>query len=199
MRIGIISENYDHDSKALKALLSQHSFMKKEQIIEVLFIPIGKNLEGDQLLGLKTSRIINIECKKKNINLVILAKDLDALPSNHKKIKKLSEKIQQVAKQIDEYLLPFIIIYEQEALILADIQTFNNIYGTRSSFRRNPQKQSEPKEFLKRITVKSKRKYKVSDTPEIFQQLNFNTVYNNHSGDNSFRTFVDELEKQIND
>jgi len=197
MRIGIISENYDHDSKALKALLSQHSFKEEEQIIEVLFIPIGKNIEGDQLLGIKTSRIINIECKKKNINLVILAKDLDALPSNHKKIKKLSEKIQQLATKIDHHLLPFIIIYEQEALILADIQTFNNIYGTSSSFKGNPQKQSEPKEFLKRITAKSNRKYKVSDTPEIFQQLNIQTVLKNHSGDNSFQSFIKKLEEKL--
>jgi len=198
MRIGIISENYDHDSKALKALLAKHSFKnKKKQTIKVLFFPIGRTIEGDQLMSPKISRVINIECKKKNIDLVILAKDLDALPSNSQKIKKLIEKIKLVAKQIDQYLLSFIIIYEQEALILADIQTFNSIYGTSYSFTKNPKVQAEPKELLKSITAKSNRKYKVSDTPEIFQQLNIQTVLKNHSGDNSFQSFIKKLEEKL--
>ncbi|MEM1123735.1 MAG: hypothetical protein AAGJ18_25075, partial [Bacteroidota bacterium] len=58
--------------------------------------------------------------------------------------------------------------------------------------------QSEPKELLKKITFKSQRKYKESDTPEIFQQLNFQNLYQNHTGEHSFQSFIDELTTNLN-
>jgi len=75
--------------------------------------------------------------------------------------------------------------------------TFNKIYKTTYNFTKNPLFQSEPKELLFQLTNKTQRKYKESDTPEIFQQLNFQTVYENHKGENSFQSFIIALEKAI--
>jgi len=197
MKIGIISENFDNDSAALKALLEKHTFKKKQKTIKVDFKPIGRKIEGDHLLTPKSARIIDGECKKYNLDLVILAKDLDALPSNKKQIKFLTDKIQKIAEKATIKLLPFIVIFEQEALILADIQAFNKKYKTTFTFTKNPLFQSEPKELLKQWANKANKKYKESDTPEIFQQLNFNKVYDNHKGKNSFQSFIIALEKAI--
>lgn len=197
MKIGIISENYFYDSEAYKILLNKHVYRKGQKEICASFIPIGKNIEGDKLLTSKAVKTINAECEKKDIHFVILAKDLDALPSDEKKINILSKKIKDLSKQITPRVLPFIIIFEQEALILANIEAFNSIYKTNSSFNKNPKFQSNPKDFLKRLTSKSNRKYKESDTPEIFQQLDFQTVYKNHKGENSFQSFIKTLEKEI--
>ncbi len=192
MRIGIISENYEHDSKALKALLQKHTFKK-----EVIFIPICKTIEGDNLLTTKSARKINIDCKKYNINLVVLVKDLDGLPSDKKKIEGISSKIQKIAKNTNHMIIPFIVIFEQEALILADIQAFNTVYQTNHTFSGNPKFQSEPKELLKKYTSNSKRKYKESDTPEIFQKLDFDKVYKSHKDENSFQSFIKALKKAL--
>lgn len=193
MKIGIISENYFYDSKALKALLDKFSFVK-----ELIFIPIGKKITGDKLLTPKVTRIINKECKANQIELVILVKDLDSLPSDQNKIDQINSKIKTITKNTNLTIIPFIVIFEQEALILADIQTFNHIYKTKYPFKGNPKFQSEPKELLKQITRKAKRKYKESDIPEIFQQLNFQKVYQNHKGEYSFQSFIDELTTILN-
>ncbi len=197
MKIGIVSENYDNDSHALKVLLEKHTFKKKKKVLKVAFKPIARKIEGDQLLTKHAARIINFDCERHDIDLVILAKDLDDLPSSKKKINDLTSKIKQISKHTDPTILPFIVIFEQEALILADIQAFNKIYSTKSTFSKNPKFQSEPKEYLKQLTNKGKKKYKESDTPEIFKELDFSKVYQNHNGENSFQSFIDELESSI--
>lgn len=197
MKIGIISENYFYDSTAYRNLFNKHTFKKGKKTLKVSFVPIGKNIEGNNILTPKAIKTINVECQQKNIDFVILAKDLDALPSQKKKILEISNKIEQIAKQTIPTIIPFIVIFEQEALILADIQAFNEIYSTKSTFSKHPMFQKEPKELLKQLTNKTKRKFKESDTPEIFQELDFQTVYQKHNGDNSFQSFIDQLESAI--
>ncbi len=197
MKIGIISENYFNDSKAYKVLLDKHVFKKGKKKLNISFIPIGKKIEGTYLLTGKVVRIINTECKKKNLDFVIFAKDLDALSTDRRAIQVLTKKIEQIAQQVSIKILPFIVIFEQEALILADIKAFNKEYGTNSSFSKDPKLQPNPKKLLKKLTNKTKKKYKESDTPEIFQQLDFQTVFNNHKGENSFQSFIKELEKAV--
>ena len=82
-------------------------------------------------------------------------------------------------------------------MILADVDAFNTIYKIRYQLKTSPKFQSNPKELLKQITRKTKRKYKESDAPEIFQQLNFQKVYQNHKGEYSFQSFIKELENTI--
>ncbi|MEM1119146.1 MAG: hypothetical protein AAGJ18_01775, partial [Bacteroidota bacterium] len=92
----------------------------------------------------------------------------------------------------------FLIIFEVESLILADITTFNKISKINYQLKTSPKFQVNPKELLKQITRKSKKQYKESDTPEIFQQLNFQNIYQNYQGEYSFQTFINELTITLN-
>ena len=70
-------------------------------------------------------------------------------------------------------------IYELEAMILADIQTFNKIYSVKINFMANPMYKTEPKEFLIEKTSKANKQYSESHCPEIFKQLKFDVVIEN--------------------
>lgn len=194
MRIGIVSENYKHDSIAIKSLLD------KKFVPKVTFIPILKQVTGDDLLTPKTARLLNERIIRKQLQLIILVKDLDALPSDKNQITAIKNKSKQIIKNkiTSDYLL-FLVIFELEALILADIPSFNKFYGLKYQYKGNPLYQSEPKELIKQKTAKTKNQYQESKAPEIFQHLDYETVYSKHSGKNSFQSFVDELAKKIND
>jgi len=65
-------------------------------------------------------------------------------------------------------------IYEIEALILADIDTFNEIYQTKIKTIQNVMEVIEPKEYLK---MRAKN-YVESQNPKIFELLQFEKVLN---------------------
>ena len=68
-----------------------------------------------------------------------------------------------------------------EALILADIDSFNDYYGLKTKPIGDPMTKSEPKEILKKLTTKTQKgEYKESDALAIFQNLKFKTIYKNH-------------------
>ena len=92
MRIGIISENYQNDSKALKVLLEQNFDTAH------IFIPILRKVKGTKVFNPKNIDLINTEIQKRRLNLIILAKDLDATPSNQKKIKEIQKKSDIIKK-----------------------------------------------------------------------------------------------------
>jgi hypothetical protein len=85
-------------------------------------------------------------------------------------------------------------IWELEALIFADITTFNKLYNTTYKFSGDQSFKKNPKEELKRITFQKKKKFNESDCPEIFENLNFNTVENNC---NYFADFITDFNKKI--
>lgn len=192
MKIGIISENYHHDSKALKVLLEQR--FKSAHT----FIPILKKVKGTKVFNSRNIDLINTISKKKQLNLIILAKDLDAAPSNQKAIEAIQRKSNVIKKGIVSDYLLFIIIFELEALILADFSTFKNIYKIKQNYNKSPIHEIKPKETLAIFTRNSKRKYDESQVVEIFQQLNFQKIYQNHKGENSFQSFIKELENTLN-
>ncbi|MDZ4703199.1 MAG: hypothetical protein SH848_04680 [Saprospiraceae bacterium] len=94
----------------------------------------------------------------------------------------------------------FPVIVEAEAIILADVETFNRKYGVRISNVGDPLLKEKPKEFLKQHTSKSTstKKYHEADALKIFKELNFDKVYANHTGTFSFKIFVDKLKGKIN-
>jgi len=192
MRVGIISENYFHDSKALKVLL------EKRFTPNHIFIPIMKKIEGTKALNPNNIASINTISKKKKLNLVILAKDLDAAPSDQKAIKEIQKKSNVIKKGVATNYSLFLIIFELEALILADFPTFKKIYKIKNDYKKSPIHEIEPKETLEKFTRNSQRKYDEKDVEEIFQQLNFQKVYQNHQGEYSFQSFIDELETTLN-
>ncbi|MEM6317725.1 MAG: DUF4276 family protein [Bacteroidota bacterium] len=193
-RIGIISENFDNDSKSLRNLLSNRYSDK-----DVQFLPILSKFNGYQLERIRKLLVaLKSEIITRKIDYLILMRDLDGLPSEIDEIKKRNTWFNKIEKGVSKECVRFLIIYELEALILADIDSFNKIYQTKYQLKTSPKFQSEPKELLKKITFKSQRKYKESDTPEIFQQLNFQNLYQNHTGEHSFQSFIDELTTNLN-
>jgi len=192
MRIGIISENYQHDSRALKVLLEQKFGH------QCTFMPVLKKIEGSKVLNPKNAELINSISKRKRLNIIILAKDLDTSLSNLKAIKEIQRKSNVIKKGVALNYLLFLIIFELEALILADFLAFKKIYKIKSDYKKSPIHEIEPKETLENFTRNSKRKYSETDVEEIFQQLNFQKVYQNHQGEYSFQSFIDELETTLN-
>jgi hypothetical protein len=85
-------------------------------------------------------------------------------------------------------------IYELEALMLADIQTFNLHYKSKINFNGNPMMQEKPKEFLMAKTEYCQKKYVVSHAPNVFEKLDFETVYKNCS---YFKAFIKEFEQLV--
>lgn len=83
-------------------------------------------------------------------------------------------------------------IYELEALILADIETFNKIYKVDIKIKGNVMYQKEPKEFLKLKTKGCRKKYFESDCPDLFKRLRFNKIGSNCK---YFSDFIAEFKK----
>ncbi|MFN7118229.1 MAG: hypothetical protein ACK4TA_15620 [Saprospiraceae bacterium] len=193
-RIGIFSENYDHDSCALRNILEQ-TYDKTKYV----FLPIIKTMEGDNLENVKKVRgLLEKDIQKRRLDFVIILRDLDSDPSDTEKIKKRTEWFKKVAikQELDIF---FLTIYQLEALILADIQKFNELYDVKITLSNKPLFQQKPKEFLMQKTFKAKRKYQESHAPEIFEELHFDELYNNHCHPDHpcFQSFIDELTEKI--
>lgn len=85
-------------------------------------------------------------------------------------------------------------IWELEALIFADIDTFNKRYKVSHSFKGDPMRVKEPKEVLMRITKKGAKQYKESHCPEIFSSLDIERIKANCK---YFHTFITEFESKL--
>lgn len=192
IRIGIFGENYENDACALKALLERNTYNW-----EVNFFPIIKSLTGGQLENVrKLKKRIEAEMAINKLDYVVCMRDLDALPSEVEKIRLKQEWFRKL--EVEDAGFFFLVIVEAEAMILADIETFNKKYDVHLSAIPSPLLKEKPKEFLKQHTSKSAKKYQESHALEIFKVLNFEKVYTNHTGPISFKTFVDELNDKIN-
>lgn len=193
MRVGIVSENYDNDSKAFKKLLE-----KRYPSEQALFIPLLKTIEGEIDRTKKVKRMLLLEAKREKIDFILFFRDLDGLPSEEEKMQEKQQWYNEV--KIDESGLFFITIFEIEALILADIQTFNLLYNTNIILKTTPLFQKEPKEFLKQQTFKNKKKYQESHVTDIFQRLVLETIFENHAHQEHpcFQSFILELDEKLN-
>jgi len=185
-RIGIVSENFHHDSQAVRALLTP-------EFKTVQFIPVLKSINGTHLDRIeKVKDALTIAFKKKRLDFVLFVRDLDGLQSEQEKIEDKRNWFSNFQHFVSSKNVFFLVIYELEALILADIATFNQVYNvsitTGSSIH-----QPKPKEFLVSKTKKSNLTYHESHTPNLFSQLDFDTIYQNHQGDISFQSFINEL------
>jgi hypothetical protein len=85
-------------------------------------------------------------------------------------------------------------IYELEALILADIATFNKFYGTSINYSKNVMHHKEPKEFLIQKTAKNKKTYSESHCPEIFRHLDISIIRQKCI---YFREFYDDFKTRL--
>ena len=191
IKIGIVGEHPLNDSDALKALLENS---KRYDKIKLSWRIILKRMRGGALDGKngtaskKAIRLLQQEFKDHNFNFVIYIRDLDGLPSDDKKIKNRLKWFTQLDKEGgNNNGIFFLAIFELEALMLADIETFNQIFNSNIKFKSNPLFQSDPKELLIRETRKVRNEYKESDSKRVLEQSDFNKIYKNHKGNIVFK------------
>ena len=189
IRIGILGEHPSNDSEALCHLL--RPFASEN----VQFKVILKKLRGSQLDNERMFlQSLASDFLSEDLHYVILIRDLDGLLSEKSKIKDRDNWFKKANTFINNQGIFFLAIAEMEALILADIRTFNKMYSIDIKPIGNPMATSKPKEDLQRFSNKSKRgKYEENHAVNIFKTLNFNTVYDNHKGERSFQAFANEL------
>ena len=187
IRIGIIGENYQNDACAFKAFMTP----QYKSLIE--FIPILNSLNGGVPPVEKVVRMIPTESRKHKLDAVLCLFDLD---EEAKRLKRTAWfKIFQKGVVLKSIF--YLVVMEMEALILADMETFNDIYGIKGQYVKDPKQQENPKKVLKDKTSKAKRTYHENDAVEIFKQLRFDIVRKNHKGEDSFDAFIDEFEEQF--
>lgn len=166
IRVGLIGED-PYDKQSIKNLLSR-------KYLDVEFKPILKGVTGGGLDSPKTARAIAQELKFGKFNFLVFIRDLDGFPSQQHLLSKMNTWFEKLKiTKLDILLLN---IWELEALIFADIETFNNKYGTNIRFTGNPMMVDNPKEKLKEQTFKLKSKYQESDCPAIFNLLNIEVI-----------------------
>ncbi len=191
-RIGIISENFDHDSKAYRVL-----FEKKFTKSLVQFIPLLKTMATDFQNPKRVAKLLNADLKSAKLDGVIICRDLDGIITETAKIDARQKWFEVISNEVyTSKCLFFLVISELEALILADINTFSKWCGKNMMipFSGNPLYHQNPKAFLKE---KSKGKYDESKAVEIFSLLDVSIVAKNHSGTLSFDAFLDTLTAEI--
>jgi hypothetical protein len=184
MKIGIIGED-PYDTEAIRNLLAQKYAYR--------FQPILKNIRGDQLNSPKTAKLLKIELKTNHYPIIIYNRDLDGLETETRKKEKVVKWFNGLNALHKETGILLLHIYELEALILADIEAFNTMFGTQINFTGNPMFKAKPKEYLKAQTRKNWKKFEVSENPAIFEKLRIETVIKNCP---YFKTFIIAFEQK---
>ncbi len=184
IKIGLVGES-PYDTKAIKHLLQQKY---NEGFSYTILL---KNVSGDHLNTSKAKRAIAIEVKEQKPDLVIVIRDADVVESNEHIIGEKKEWYLHFVKQIDRKSVFLLNVYELEALILADIESFKKYYQVAFNFTGSVSHQEKPKEYLQQKTAK---KYKVSDCPDLFHCLHFETIKRNCA---YFKDFISSFEQAV--
>ncbi len=181
--IGLVGESHN-DKTAIANLLGQ-KFSK-----HVSFKPLLKKFKGAGLNNEDLKRLLKSELEADPLDNVIFIKDTDCMPSETAKIKEVEKWFAKLNKLSGNIGVLLKNIYELEALIFADIETFNRLYKTTIKDDKNVHFIKEPKELLKEKTRKGKKQYKESDCPVLFTQLRYDIVKANST---LFRDFEKEF------
>jgi len=185
-RIGLIGED-PNDTLSIRNLLWQ----KYPGVFQ--FKQLIRNKKGSQLNNTRTEVALKIEFEDYKPDHVIFIRDADALPTEKEKIDKIIAWFEKLNKTVKQKGILLINIYELEALILADIESFNRLYATSIQYSKNCMHQKEPKEFLMQKTAKNRKVYSESDCPNIFEHLKYDVVVTNCAYFKDFDTTIKQL------
>lgn len=186
MKIGLVGEA-PNDTKAIQNLLS-----KNYQNLE--FVELLHRIDGSMLDNKKAIKQIRREFEDKNPDIVIFIRDLDSHENDKKKKQERQATFTYSNRIVNKTGIPLLNIYEIEALILADVEVFNNEYGCLLERPNDPMKVPDPKEVLIQATRTGKRRYNVSHNSDLFNLLNFNIVRANCR---YFSAFIKKLDTAI--
>lgn len=191
--VGIVSES-SLDYLAITALLKRYY---KLEYIEFL-----KGINGSYL-DLKDNRsimkLLRLQFESTNPDMVIMCRDLDTTriaPDYDEKLDYRKQFFNSINAVVDELGIAMLTIFELEALILADIETFNTLFGTRVTVQRQIENIPSPKEVLISATASEDKllKYKPAKNPKIFELLNIEAIRKNSP---SFQNFLTDFESKL--
>ena len=188
IKIGLLGED-PNDTSSIKNLLS------KKYKGKVQFYPLANRITGYQLDNPKIKKSLPIEFNDKGCSFVVYIRDLDGFKTDKSKINARLKWFRELDKSVNSKGILCLNIWELESLIFADIAAFNKIYGISHKYSGDPMSLKEPKEELKRITFKNKKRYKESDCPEIFEKLDFDIVQKRCA---IFKEFISDFNERIN-
>jgi hypothetical protein len=185
-KVGLLGED-PNDTSSIKNLLER----KYSGIFK--FHVLAKRIKGFQLDNPKIRKVLPLEFEEEKCRFVIYIRDLDGFESEEKKIKAKQTWFKELDALLNGAGIILLNIWELEALVLSDIDTFNNLYGVDHKFTKNPMLVKEPKEYLIALTKKNKKQYKESHCPEIFKKLSIDKVQKKCS---YFKSFITELDEK---
>ena len=190
IRIGIIGENYQNDACAFKA------FLTPQYKSQIEFVPIGNSLNGKIFALKKVLATMPTIVKKEALDAVLFICDLDEEAKRVARYQWFSA----IQKKVAFHSIFYLAVMELEALILSDIDKFNEIYGIKGTYTNDPKLNDDPKKELMRRTGKAtqaNKKYAENHASNIFQKLRFDIVYKKHKGEDSFQAFIDDFEEKF--
>lgn len=181
MRIGLVGEA-PHDTESIKNLL-----LKRYPIIE--FVPLISDIRGCELENQKVKHILAKQFQSENLDFTIFIRDLDSHENDRVKILERQHYVNNFKGSVKHKCILFLNIYMIEALILADIETFNSMYKSSITLQKPVSQYDKPKEVLKELT---RNRYKEGHNSKIIKELDINKVIQNCS---YFQKFLQRFEK----
>lgn len=173
VRVGLLGES-PNDTEAIKVLL------ERQYTAQVTCFPLLERLTGGTLDSNKILRSLPIACARKRPDVVVVIRDLDALASNKTQLRLRQEYFTRVNREVGGHALYLLHIYEFEALIAADIQTFNRLYQSACKVPGDPSLIVDPKRVLQNATRKSQRgEYHENHSTEICTELDYSKLIKN--------------------
>jgi hypothetical protein len=186
LKIGLVGEDPNDTASIINLLKGKYpdTFEFKSLI---------KRIKGNQLDNNRTHLSLKIEFDDYGPDYVLFIRDADGLPSEQDKLDKIKSWFNKLNGSVNKKGILLINIYELEALILADIETFNKLYSTSIKYSRNCMHQKEPKEFLIEKTAKNRKVYSESHCPEVFQHLRYDILVAKCAYFKDFNVFLNKL------
>lgn len=178
MKIGLVGEA-PSDTRAMQLLLNKkYSHISFETLIE--------DIRGSELDNQKTKHLLRASYLVKKPDYVIFIRDLDALKSDRKKILERQEYFNRSKTIVKNKALFLLHIFEIEALVLTDIETFNQMFSSAIGEFEDVMNVIDPKKILKENSA-----YSEGSLPDIFARINFEKTLDCAY----FRAFINELDK----
>lgn len=187
IKVGLIGED-PNDTSSIKNILA------KKYADKVFFKPMLRRIRGHYLDNPKAIRSLETEAKIEKCKFIIYIRDLDGLPSQNDLIVKKHQWFDVLNNLTGKNNIFLLNIWELEALIFADIESFNKSYRTTIKPVGNPMLISDPKGKLKEATRKSRKPFEESHCPDVFKLLDLDVVSNNCS---FFKDFLGEFDHKL--
>ncbi|MBE9601989.1 hypothetical protein [Pedobacter sp. MC2016-24] len=178
IKIGVVGEDPNDTSSVISLLSKKYPYVQ--------FRKLAKGVTGCQLDSRKLITSLTIEVKRQQLKSIIYIRDLDGFDSERAKLIKISTWFTNLDNQFGRTGILLTNIWELEALIFADISTFNTLYKVNHQFKGDPSKIKDPKQELKKITRNGSKKFHESHCPQVFDQLDVNQIAKNCTYFNQF-------------